>query len=233
MYNNEIVDSEHGLIESIKKEVSVLVKQKVKEEHVPSSLKTFHQKELELKHTCFHGFNEYLRRIKEGHAHLLQEQTLGLKEEELTSLIELLNHQTMEISTGEILQDKLQISDKTLMASYQYGSDLFQRKNFAWAADVFLFLCTLNPKIPSFWIALGRAEEFNKQDESALLAYTMAMELDHEDLSAVFDCVRCLKRLQRFHEADLFLDKALECARECPNDYEEFHKQVMVEKSKK
>ncbi|QLH35265.1 MAG: hypothetical protein HWD61_03185 [Parachlamydiaceae bacterium] len=89
----------------------------------------------------------------------------------------------------------------------------------------------MNSLIPSVWVALGRAEEYNKQYESALLAYLMALELNSEDLNPLLDCLRCLKQLKRLDEANLLIDKALEYLKQHP-ELEEYKNQILLQKSK-
>jgi tetratricopeptide (TPR) repeat protein len=227
MLADENAEFEHQNIERIKKSISVHAKHSVKEAYIFSPLKSRHQRELELKHAGFQGFNQYWHRLNHGHTLLLEHGIFDLHHEEKAGLAKLFSQDSFNLAPGDSLQDKLQISDQTITACYKFGSQLYQRKDFQSAADTFLFLIALSPGIRSFWIALARAEENLGQDESALLSYMMALELDHDDLMPVFDCLNCLRRMQRTQEGAEMLEKALKIASDAPVN-ENFRKQALA-----
>lgn len=225
MLDYNLIEREKELKDLIKKEISAGVKNKTKIDYQPNPLKTENQCELELKHACFKGLEEYVHRLEKGLTSLLEQNKLRLKEEERRGVEELIKRQNLEFSSGDLLQDKLHISDQTLLACYEFGSSLYQQRDFSKAADIFLFLTSLNPLLESLWIALAKAEECNHQDESAVLAYLMALELNHENIQSLYDSVKCLQRLHRSFEAGLLLDKYQEVLKDHP-DREKILKQI-------
>lgn len=115
-----------------------------------------------------------------------------------------------DLSKGELLQDKLQISDETMCEFYQVAFDLFSSHHFDEASAVLNFLVVLNPKVTSFWIGIGMCAEAIEDFERALIAYASALKMNMNDLHSIVYSIRCLKRMGHEREANEIIDYTLQ-----------------------
>lgn len=108
------------------------------------------------------------------------------------------------------LQEVFHLSDENLQAVYQEGWNCHQRGAYEEAANLFLLLTQLNPKIGAFWSALGAAEEKRGAIESAAHAYLFACELEQQTVAPYLHAAKCLVHLNRREKAEQVLQRALE-----------------------
>lgn len=185
-----------------------LINKEVEAHYHPTPLRSLDQ----IKHDLYvqnkQALDEYIRRIKQG-IKLLQDN--HLLDVDQTIVNRLLTHLEIKTSSSDplLLQKELGLSNETLLSFYQYGKDLFQKQQQDLASHIFLLLTTLNPLAAPFWISLGIAEEKGHHIQSALLAYSMALELNKEDFELVFAVARCLKALHKPQQARAILKEAL------------------------
>lgn len=112
------------------------------------------------------------------------------------------------------LQLELEISDDEIVNWYECASELVEKNLLDDAVNAFLVLIALNPRVASFWVALGRVQEQKGQLESAAQSYLMAVLADGEDLMPALDSAGCFSALGDVDKANTVLDEVLTLADE-------------------
>lgn len=115
---------------------------------------------------------------------------------------------------GNAAQQLLDISDEVLERYYAATIQLLEQKRWDEARDAFLFLTFLNPCMHNFWMGLGIAEQWRKQYEAALLAYSMAEITDSQDPAVYANSYQCNLALGKKEEAAHSLKQALDACGE-------------------
>lgn len=113
------------------------------------------------------------------------------------------------MSRGISLQELILASDETVDKLYQAALHLYDKMLFVDASDAFIFLTTLNPHNPAFWLGLGGAEYCLKHYKEALRAYDWASELAEGGPTSHLICSRCHEALGELDHAINALDQAL------------------------
>ncbi len=85
------------------------------------------------------------------------------------------------VEEGRTFQDILGYSNEAMDRFYQIARSLLDSKKLKEASDAFLFLTTLNPHIPTYWLGLGMCEHLHEEYQRGLVAYGMASVSDRED----------------------------------------------------
>lgn len=124
------------------------------------------------------------------------------------------------------LQDLLGITSKTYQQFYAAGRDLFIHHQYKKASDVFFLLAILNNCYYSVWLSLGLCEERCSNFESALVAYTMAMITDNDSPEPFLCAANCCIEMSDKHEAEVYLDEAMERIDHDPKKYVAFKAEV-------
>lgn len=86
--------------------------------------------------------------------------------------VEMIKRQVID---GRTFQEILGYSETVMEDFYAKARSLYERQEYQKAADVFVFLTTLNPYIHNYWLGLGMSEQLNENYQNALLAYAMGM----------------------------------------------------------
>ena len=123
-----------------------------------------------------------------------------------------------ELADGKTAQEILGFSDTAMAKFYQDAYTLFEHKRFQDAAKAFLFLATLNPHKPEYWIGLGMAAQLNQDYESAIDAYELAALNNIASPIPYFYLAKCLFAI---HDRESAL-QALEIAIDTAGDIDEF-----------
>lgn len=147
----------------------------------------------ELLHKKFH-FKENIGKIKELAEQIEKEPRLNT-------------------NPNQTLQEVMGFENQLLEDFYQFASDLFYNKKISDASDVFYYLTTLNPYVPTFWQALATTEEVQKRFESAMSSYAMMTLLDASDFTPALNVANCLIKLNQQQEAKKFLHQMIEEAK--------------------
>ena len=114
--------------------------------------------------------------------------------------------------TKKSLQEELGLTNETLLHCYQCATHLHEKHSFSEAVDVFSVLTLLQPLASSFWVGLGVCEEMRGEYHSSLLAYVMALDVNHEDRTPALLAAQILVRLGETNRAKDLLDQALSTA---------------------
>ena len=117
------------------------------------------------------------------------------------------------IEDGKTFQEILGYSEERMEAYYQKAKELFDRQAYEKAAEVFLFLTTLNPYVPSFWLGLGMSEELLHHFHEALRAYGMAIFTHPQDPLPHYHSATCYLALHDPTHARQSLELAVEAAK--------------------
>lgn len=117
-----------------------------------------------------------------------------------------------EFAKGRTAQDIMGFSDEAMAKFYQAAYHLFEKEKYLEAADAFLFLVTLNPKNPEFWLGLGMATQMCGNFEDAIDAYEMAAYYKLDDPVPYFYLAKCLFAINDRDNALQALDLAVEYA---------------------
>src|SRR5262245_30398818 len=83
-----------------------------------------------------------------------------------------------ELLEGKRAQEILGFSNETMSKFYGAAYELFGQKRNEEAADAFLFLATLNPQNPQYWLGLGMSTQLCHDYELAIDAYEQAALAD-------------------------------------------------------
>ncbi len=116
----------------------------------------------------------------------------------------------MQSEQPKTLQEILEFSDEELVDFYAVGKESYERANYQEAGNIFVLLTQLNPKVGSFWSALGAAEEMNGDIEGASHAYIFGSELEMKTLAPYLHGAQCLVKLNKLEEAKKLLNRAIQ-----------------------
>jgi type III secretion system low calcium response chaperone LcrH/SycD len=106
-----------------------------------------------------------------------------------------------------VLYEKIPgISEMNLEAAYGIGHDLFQKKKYGSAYDIFHFLCLLDHFQKKYWKALALTAYIQKKYEESRAAYFTAFALDPTDLELVSAMADCSISLGDAENAKNFLE---------------------------
>jgi tetratricopeptide (TPR) repeat protein len=95
------------------------------------------------------------------------------------------------MSQGETLQGVLELSDDTIQSLYALTGYLYEQQHYEEASGVFFLLSLLNPSCYEFWVGLGNCEYILGRYVEALLPYSMALEVRHDDALVHILNARC------------------------------------------
>lgn len=116
---------------------------------------------------------------------------------------------TKALEKGLSFQEILGFSAQTMVKFYGAAYTLFQQHKYREAADAFVFLTTLNPRVHEYWLGLGMAEQFNQEYETALTAYSMAAITHAENPWPHYHSATCYQKLSDPANARYALELAL------------------------
>lgn len=117
-----------------------------------------------------------------------------------------------ELAAGKSAQDILGFSDQTVNKLYHAAHQLLEHQRYTDAANAFVFLVTLNPYRPHYWMGLGASLQFCHEYESAIDAYEMAALYKVEDPLPYFYLAKCLFAIHDRRSALQAIDLAIEYA---------------------
>lgn len=172
-----------------------------------------------LRKQMHHSLHELKKHFQHGIT-ILKKHKKWPQDERFEKVAEFLHDESKlneEISQGKTIQELMQLTDEELVTFYTDGWESYQRESYKEAADVFLFLSIINPKVGSFWSALGAAEEKQGKLQDAVNAYIFAAELETQTLSPYIHGAKCLFLLHKNEEAKKVLHRAIERAEEEPH----------------
>lgn len=118
-------------------------------------------------------------------------------------------HIKKQVEEGKTFQEILGYSSETMDKFYDAAHHLFQKQQYEEAADAFVFLTTLNPKVHSYWLGLGMSEQLIEEHDSALLAYGMAILTNMENPLPHYHSASCYHALQDRNSAIISLELAI------------------------
>lgn len=99
------------------------------------------------------------------------------------------------IAQGNSLQEVLGISENTIESIYKLAKYLYEQQLFEESSGAFYLLAFLNPSCETFWIGLGNSEYFLHNFKEALLAYSLAIQIDEENPHYHLLVAKCHKAL--------------------------------------
>lgn len=132
-----------------------------------------------------------------------------------------------ELIAGKIVQEIIEFSEETMAKLYGAAYSLFESKRFFEAANAFLFLVSLNPYHPEYWLGLGMASQLSQDYESAVDAYELAAIYNIESPVPYFYLAKCLFAMHDRISALQALDLAIEAAEDF-EEYAELKRQALV-----
>lgn len=115
---------------------------------------------------------------------------------------------------GKSAQEILEFSDETMGKFYQAAHGLLEQNRYEDATNAFIFLVTLNPLHPEYWMGLGAALHFTHDYEAAIDAYEIAAIYDLENPIPYFYLAKCLFAIHDRTAAMQALDLAIEYAKD-------------------
>lgn len=195
--------------------IDPIVKTSVKD-RPPSKLESSSQYEKRLKKSYLKAFHDFENRLEDA-IHILDRQGKWPHDPRFDKAREKLKTHPFseeEFLKAPTLQEILHFTDEELMSFYTIGVEMFSKDAYAEASNIFLLLTQFNPRVPSFWGALGAAEERSGGLQEAMMAYVFAAELDETSLDNYFHGARCLVFLHNNEDAKKILNRAIERAEE-------------------
>ncbi len=117
-----------------------------------------------------------------------------------------------EFAKGRSAQEIMGFSDEAMAKFYGAAYHLFEKERYVEAGDAFLFLVTLNPKNPEYWLGLGMTAQMCGKYEEAIDAYEMAAYYKLESPVPYFYLAKCLFAVEDRENALQALDLAVEYA---------------------
>lgn len=128
-----------------------------------------------------------------------------------------------QLVEGKTIQEILGISAEDMVKYYEYGNELSEDKRYKDAADVFLFLSTLNPFVYEVWLSLALIEHHNQHWDFSFFAFQKAIALDPFRKDAYIKLMECLKDLKEY---DCIQDYLLIMDRTLPDEARAFRKEL-------
>ncbi|MDP1834865.1 MAG: SycD/LcrH family type III secretion system chaperone [Chlamydiales bacterium] len=116
------------------------------------------------------------------------------------------------VEDGKSFQEILGYSDETMEQFYNAAYSLMQKHRYKEASDAFVFLTTLNPFVPEYWLGMGMCEQINQDYEQALVAYSMVVIGDRYQPLAHYHSAACHHALGDNNAALRSLEKAITLA---------------------
>jgi len=113
------------------------------------------------------------------------------------------------VEEGKTFQEILGYNDAAMDEFYRIARYLFEEQRFQEASDAFLFLTTLNPFIPDYWLGMGMCEQVNEEYKQALVAYSMVTMSEIEQPVAHYQSAACYHKLGDLDNALASLEKAI------------------------
>ncbi len=164
-----------------------------------------------LRKSLYTSFHHFQKKIRMGIKILARSHTIR-SPDRLKKIDNSLNRiEHWETSDNAITFQKIfHITDEEMAQFYQIGIDQLHGNCTEEASAIFLLLTTLNPKVSSFWLALGLAEEKRGEMEEATKGYLLAGELDKNNIRPYVYAAECLIALRHAEQAKEVLKRALE-----------------------
>jgi len=85
---------------------------------------------------------------------------------------------------GQSLAEVLGITKSQVDQFERLGIDKLEQKNYQDAYDISIFLISLQPEVPRFYVSAGHAMQYMQQFETALQHYLLAIQMDVDYLPA-------------------------------------------------
>jgi type III secretion system low calcium response chaperone LcrH/SycD len=123
-----------------------------------------------------------------------------------------------QVEEGKTFQEILGYNLETMEKFYTAACNLFQKQEYRQAADAFIFLSTLNPFVPTYWLGLGMSQQLDEEYRTALLAYGMAILTDVQNPLPHYHSGFCYRMLGEYENAKTSLDLAITTC----NDFQEY-----------
>lgn len=117
-----------------------------------------------------------------------------------------------QLAEGKSFQEILGFNSQTMDKFYGAAHNLFQQQKYEEAADAFVFLTTLNPRVHNYWLGLGMSHQLNQEYDNALLAYSMATLTDAENPLPHYHSAACYHEISDTRNALMSLELAIHCA---------------------
>lgn len=124
-----------------------------------------------------------------------------------------------QIEEGKTFQEILGYSQETMDKFYAAARQLFQKQEYRDSADAFIFLSTLNPYVPTYWLGLGMSQQLEGEYQASLLAYGMVMLTDPKNPVPHYHSAVCYKAIG---EREVTVSTALDLAITLCGDLEEY-----------
>lgn len=106
-----------------------------------------------------------------------------------------------------LFQEMVGISDTTLLHVYDLAKNLIEKGKTEDASALFVFLTTLAPHVPSYWIALGVCYQDLNWHEDAIAAFGAAKFLNPENPAPSFYTVESYNTLRDTEKAKFELEE--------------------------
>lgn len=101
--------------------------------------------------------------------------------------------------------DILCIPHEKMDAAYSVGKELFEKKHFVEACDIFFLLTQLNPYYANVWIAMGLCWQNQQVYDEALGNFTIAILLNDKNPEPYLSSIECFLALKDPEQAQTML----------------------------
>lgn len=114
------------------------------------------------------------------------------------------------VEEGKTFQEIIGYSEETMAKFYYAARQLLDACQYKEASDAFLFLTTLDPFSPTYWLGMGLCEQFDEDYQSALVAYGMSILSEKEDPYPYYYSAACYHAMNDIINAERSLELALQ-----------------------
>lgn len=118
------------------------------------------------------------------------------------------------VEEGKTFQEILGYSDEAMKRFYEVAHRLLAGQRYKEAGDGFVFLTTLNPYVPEYWLGLGMCEQLQQEYEQAIVAYAMVIIGNRHQPIAHYHTAACHHAMGDRDRALQALERCLEAAGE-------------------
>lgn len=117
-----------------------------------------------------------------------------------------------------LFQEMFGLSDETLLHIYDLSVDLVKKGKYEDANTLFVFLTTLAPHVPSYWIAEGACLQALNRHEEAIAVFNAAKFLNASDPAPVAYSMESYYMLKDMSSAKAELEALKEIVKSLPAD---------------
>jgi tetratricopeptide (TPR) repeat protein len=135
-----------------------------------------------------------------------------------------------ELNTPHTFEEILCVPKEKIDAAYTVGKELFEKKYFSEACDVFFLLTQLNPYFANVWIAMGLCWQNQQNYDAALGSNAIAILLNDKNPEPYLYSIECYLSLKEQDQAVAMIELVAPVIKQHA-DHKAFQQRLLILKS--